>query len=87
MGAFTQAAGSNFLSLGMKGRISSPDKKKRIPANWNGDVYCSPILIPTKAVAQSTQATMARKVVDLIKDENFKGLYLATKVSSIIEII
>ena len=45
------------------GRISKPAIKKRMPANCNGVVYCSPILIPTKAVDHNKQAIMARKYV------------------------
>lgn len=40
-----------------------PDMKKRIPANFSGVVYCNPILIATKAVAQRKQATIAKKIV------------------------
>lgn len=61
------------LKLGINGSIIKPERKKRIPANWKGAVYFSPIFIPTKAVAHSTQAIMARKVVDLLKGMSFKS--------------
>jgi hypothetical protein len=43
----------------------TPARKNRSAANWSGDWYCSPILIPAKAVDHKSAATMARKVVDL----------------------
>ncbi len=52
------------LNLGIKGKIKSPEIKKRIPAKLRGVVCFKPIFIAAKGVAQSRQAIMAKKLVE-----------------------
>jgi len=68
---FFFAAGNFSLRFLINGRIIMPEIKKRTPANCRGMLYFNPTLIPTKAVAHSTQVTIARKVVDFIKCNDF----------------
>lgn len=62
------------LKPGMNGKIIRPEMKKRMPANWNGALYFRPILTPTKAVAHSMHAMMAKKWVDLCAGCEFNFL-------------
>ena len=76
---FELKARSLALNSGIKGRMSRPEIKKRIPAKLRGVVYFKPIFMAAKGVAQSKQAIMAKKLVERRRLFIYLELYLSIK--------